>query len=78
LVPVAAVRKLMVMFMTDEQAMSNGFNPPSEAAERFLRGLMRLELKGWRLPECGTSLCVVAKRRESVEEVKTAYQQGVR
>ena len=64
LVPVAAVRKLMVMFMSDQRAMKRGFQPPSKFADRVLRALMKSESWGVKLPDCGTSLSVVARRRE--------------
>lgn len=63
LIPVAALRKLLVQFMSDKKAMKCGFQPNSKWTERTLRLLMWLERHRICVPGYGTSLAVVARRR---------------
>ncbi|MEM7311910.1 MAG: class I SAM-dependent methyltransferase [Planctomycetota bacterium] len=61
-VPIAAIRKLLVTFAREDDVLTRGFAPPGKLAERLLRGLMKLELNGIRLPGTGTSLAAIAIR----------------
>ncbi len=62
-VPIAAIRKLLVRFAQDDEVLTRGFAPPSRFAESILRGLMRIESRGLKLPNLGTSLAAIARRK---------------
>ncbi len=85
LIPVAAVRKLMVMFMSDDRAMRSGFQPPSQFADGILRSLKWFEQKGIRARGCGTSLChcptprltfTDSRNSENLKPAPTTYSQS--
>lgn len=62
LVPVAAARKVMLRFIPPERAVDCGFRPNSQLADRFLRGLMMVELGIGLSPPLGTSLLGLARK----------------
>lgn len=62
-VPIAMLRKLLVRFVARDEVLTKGFAPPNTLAERLLRGLMKLETNGCKIPRCGTSLAAVAIRQ---------------
>lgn len=65
LIPVLAVRKLVVAFCKPEQVIAVGFQPSSGVVDRVLRGLMHLERScGTRMPT-GAALTAVARRKEA-------------
>lgn len=61
LVPVVALRKLLVRFAAPERVIARGFQPSSRLADLVLRGLMHTERGLLKRPWIGTSLAVVAE-----------------
>lgn len=65
LVPVIAIRKLVLSFLPRERAIEVGFQPGSGLVDRFLRALMRVECSLWPRAPLGTSLVGLARVTES-------------
>lgn len=64
LVPMLAVRKALLRDPSDE-TIRRGFGPPSRLAHTCLRALMRVEMALSSRPPVGTSLLLVARRRDA-------------
>jgi SAM-dependent methyltransferase len=65
LVPVIALRSLVVGQRPEENTIRKGFEPPNQAAHRALKALMWAELRLARNPPLGTSVMAVVQRRET-------------
>ncbi len=62
MIPVAALRKLMVRFMPEDRVIERGFQPSSVLVDKTLRALMHVEQRLLAPPWIGTSLAAVAER----------------
>ena len=64
LLPLAAVRKLVLAFVPKDSIIKTGFKPPAPWINRLMMGVMKLELSLLKAPPLGTSLLMIAKRRK--------------
>jgi 2-polyprenyl-3-methyl-5-hydroxy-6-metoxy-1,4-benzoquinol methylase len=62
LVPLLALRKLVVPFSKRENVIKHGFSPPSRWADWLLRSMMGVELTLSKRTPYGTSLLAIARR----------------
>jgi len=63
LLPVLALRKLLMSFTRPENIIARGFNPPGRSTDKILRMAMTAELAVTHDVPLGTSLMAVARRR---------------
>jgi len=62
LVPLLAVRKVLLRVTPKEMIMRRGFSPPGRLADRCLKALMRVETSLLRSSPLGTSLMAAARK----------------
>lgn len=64
MVPLIALRKAIVRFVSSERVISRGIQPPSRLAESLLRCLMHAEIGLLPRPWIGTSIAAVARKMD--------------
>ena len=62
LLPLLALRKLLISFTRPENVIARGFNPPGVLADKILRMAMTAELAVSHDVPWGTSLLAVARK----------------
>ena len=61
MIPIAWLRKFMLMFTPDEKVIKSGFRPPNKLMNLLLKKLMQLENVLMKSPPKGTSLVAIGK-----------------